>query len=103
MDVMIFWKGGKKVRREESSSLLTRTHVDDLLASGHGLDLLDLTAIVGTAFRAHSVRLVQSAALRARNERGSGELPVRRTSLITSLTGYFPLGDCHVDTSLKLS
>lgn len=68
-----------------------------------GLDDLDLTAVIGTALRAHSVALVKSAALRARNKRGSGELPMRRTSLIASLTGYFPLRYCHGDTSLKLS
>ena len=100
MDVMNFWKGGKKVRREEKSSLLTRTHVDDLLASGHGLDLLDLTAIVGTAFRAHSVRQMQRTTLGACHQTGSRQLPNGAASLIASLLRYFSLRDCHVDTSL---
>ena len=71
-----------------------------LLSGNVGLDDLDLTAVIGTALLAHSVRQAQSAALRASDEARSFQLPVRRTSLIASCAGYFPLGDCHVDTYL---
>ena len=44
---------------------------------------------------------MQSAALGARHQGGSGQLPYGRTSLIASLLGYFSLRDCHVDTSIN--
>ena len=72
----------------------------DLLACGHGLDDLDLTAIIGTALRAHSVRQMQRTALGACHQTGSRQLPHGAASLIASLFGYFSLRDCHVDTSL---
>ena len=74
---------GQKSKEGRISSLLTRTH--GLLASGHGLDLLDLTAIVGTAFRAHSVRQMQRTALGASHQTGSRQLPHGAASLIASL------------------
>ena len=74
-----------------------------LFASGHGLDLLDLTAIVGTALRAHSVRQMQRTALGASHQTGSRQLPHGAASLVASLLGYFSLGYCHVDTSLVLT
>ena len=74
-----------------------------LFASGHGLDLLDLTAIVGTALRAHSVRQMQRTALGAGHQTGSRQLPHGAASLIASLLGYFSLRYCHVDTSLVLT
>ena len=71
-----------------------------LLIRGHGLDDLDLTAIVGTALRAHSVRQMQRTALGACHQTGSRQLPNGAASLIASLLRYFSLRDCHVDTSL---
>ena len=73
-----------------------------LLIRGHGLDDLDLTAIVGTALRAHSVRQMQRTALGACHQTGSRQLPHGAASLIASLLGYFSLRYCHVDTSLVL-
>jgi len=69
----------------------------------HRLDDLYLAAVIGTALRAHSVGEMQRAALGARHQRGSCQLPYGRTSLIASLLGYFSLRDCHVDTSLVLT
>ena len=73
------------------------------LFRGHRLDDLDLAAVVIAALRAHSVGEMQRAALGARHQRGSCQLPYGRTSLIASLLGYFSLRDCHVDTSLVLT
>ena len=73
-----------------------------LLVRSHGLDDLDLTAIVGTALRAHSVRQMQRTALGACHQTGSRQLPHGAASLIASLLGYFSLRYCHVDTSLVL-
>ena len=73
-----------------------------LLIRSHGLDDLDLTAIVGTALRAHSVRQMQRTALGACHQTGSRQLPHGAASLIASLLGYFSLRYCHVDTSLVL-
>ena len=75
----------------------------NLLVRRHRLDDLDLAAIVTAALRAHSVGEMQRAALGARHQRGSCQLPYGRTSLIASLLGYFSLRDCHVDTSLVLT
>ena len=74
----------------------------NLLIRSHGLDDLDLTAIVGTALRAHSVRQMQRTALGACHQTGSRQLPHGAASLIASLLGYFSLRYCHVDTSLVL-
>jgi hypothetical protein len=78
-------------------------HTDGLLACGHGLDDLDLTAVIGTALRAHSVGQMQRTALGACHQTGSRQLPHGAASLIASLFGYFSLRDCHVDTSLVLT
>ena len=59
----------------------------------------DCTAIVLTAGLASTMRHAESAAVGALYHIGSGELPNGRTSLITSLSGYFSFWDCHVDTS----
>ena len=75
----------------------------NLLIRSHGLDDLDLTAIVGTALRAHSVRQMQRTALGAGHQTGSRQLPHGAASLVASLLGYFSLGYCHVDTSLVLT
>ena len=75
----------------------------NLLIRSHGLDDLDLTAIVGTALRAHSVRQMQRTALGACHQTGSRQLPHGAASLIASLLGYFSLRYCHVDTSLVLT
>ena len=60
------------------SSLLKQAVV--LLFRRHGLDNLDLTAIVAAALLAHSVRQVQSTALGACNE--TGEPPASRWSCV---------------------
>ena len=56
-----------------------------LLIRSHGLDDLDLTAIVGTALRAHSVRQMQRTALGAGHQTGSRQLPHGAASLVASL------------------
>ena len=81
---------------------LTIVVPNELFGCDLGLDDLDLTAVVGTAFRAHSVRQMQRAALGACHETGSRQLPNGAASLIASLLGYFSLRYCHVDTSLVL-
>ena len=55
----------------------------------------DLTAIVGTASLASSVRHDGLAALGANGHAGSGQLPVRATTLVTTGAGYFTLRDSH--------
>ena len=88
----------KKVRREESSSLLKQACSH--LFCDDGLDNLDLTAVVVTALLAHSVRQVQRTAFGACNETGDRQLPVRAAALVASCFGYFSLRYCHCDTSL---
>ena len=58
----------------------------------------DLAAVIGSALFAGSVRQMQRAALRALHQTGNGQLPVC-PSLVSSRLGYFPLRNCHVDTS----
>ena len=41
----------------------------------------------------------ECTAVRALHDVGSRELPVGRTSLVTTLSGHFSFRDCHVDTS----
>ena len=74
-----------------------------LLSGNVGLDDLDLTAVIGTALLAHSVRQAQSAALRASDDAGDRQLPVGTASLISSCAGYFSLGYCHVVHLLGLN
>ena len=75
-------------------------HNVKLLLGDGGLDLLDLTAIVSTALGAHSVRHMQSTALGASHQSGSGQLPDGAAALIASLLRNFSLRDCHGYTSL---
>ena len=56
----------------------------------------DFTAIVIAASLAGSVRQAGLAALRASYDAGDLQLPVGAASLISSCTGYFSLGYCHV-------
>ena len=63
------------------------------------LNIDDDTALVLTAGLACTVGHAESTAVGALYNAGSGELPHGRTSLITSLSGYFSFWDCHVDTS----
>lgn len=63
-------------------------------------DDLNGTAVIGTALRAHSVALAQRAALRARSQNRSRQLPVGAAPLIAPCAGNFPFRDCHDDTSL---
>ncbi len=81
----------KEKQAESHASRLSRTH-DHYLPAATGLDLLDLTAIVGTALRAHSVRQMQRTALGASHQTGSRQLPHGAASLVASLLGYFSLG-----------
>ena len=74
--------------------------MDASFGGGLRLDDLNGTTVVGTALRAHSVALAQRAALRAHDQRRSRQLPMRAAPLIASRAGYFPLRDCHDDTSL---
>ena len=67
------------------------------------LDSHDLTAIVGTASLAGSVRQAGLAALRASNDAGDRQLPMGTASLISSCAGYFSLGYCHVVHLLGLN
>ena len=89
----------KKVRREESSSLLKQAVAGRLFCSD-GLDNLDLAAIVAAALLAHSVRQVQRTAFGACDESGGRQLPVRAAALVASCFGYFSLRYCHYVTSL---
>ena len=63
------------------------------------LNIDDYTALVLTASLASTMGHAESTAVGALYDAGSGELPHGRTSLITSLSGYFSFWDCHVDTS----
>ena len=63
------------------------------------LNIDDDTALVLTASLASTMGHAESTAVGALYDAGSGELPHGRTSLITSLSGYFSFWDCHVDTS----
>ena len=65
-----------------------------------GLDSQDLTAIIGTASLAGSVRHDGLAALGALGDSRSGQSPVGATALIAAGLGNFTLGDSHGDTSL---
>ena len=56
----------------------------------------DFTAIVVAASLAGSVRQAGLAALRASYDAGDRQFPVGAASLISSCTGYFSLGYCHV-------
>ena len=89
----------KKVRREDTSSLLKQACSQSLFCDD-GLDNLDLAAVVVTALLAHSVRQVQRTAFGACNETGDRQLPVRAAALVASCFGYFSLRYCHYDTSL---
>ena len=60
----------------------------------------DLTAIVGTASLASSVRRDGLTALGANGNTGSAQLPVGATALIAAGLGHFTLRDSHGDTSL---
>ena len=55
----------------------------------------DLTAIVGTASLASSVRHYGLAALGANSHTGGGQLPVGTTALIAAGAGHFTLRDSH--------
>ncbi len=55
----------------------------------------DLTAIVGTASLASSVRAHGFTALGANSHTGSGQLPVAATALIATGLGHFTLRDSH--------
>ena len=55
----------------------------------------DLTAIVGTASLASSVRLGGLTALGANSHTGGGQLPVGTTALIATGAGHFTLRDSH--------
>ena len=55
----------------------------------------DLTAIVGTASLASSVRHNGLAALGANSHTGGGQLPVGTTALIATGAGHFTLRDSH--------
>ena len=55
----------------------------------------DLTAIVGTASLASSVRLSGLTALGANSHTGGGQLPVGTTALIAAGAGHFTLRDSH--------
>ena len=63
------------------------------------LDADDLTAIVLSTSLASTMGHTECAAVGALDDCGSIQLPDGRTSLVTSLTRYFSLRDCHVDTS----
>ena len=93
-------RGRQQKNRREAT--LPSCKDTNLLIRSHGLDDLDLTAIVGTALRAHSVRQMQRTALGACHQTGSRQLPHGAASLVASLLGYFSLRYCHVDTSLVL-
>ena len=56
----------------------------------------DFTAVVVAASLAGSVRQARLAALRASDDAGDRQFPVGAASLISSRTGYFSLGYCHV-------
>ena len=89
-----------KIKRGRILFFPSAFHKANLLFSV-SLDCLDLTAIVVTAFRAHSVRHMQRAALGALDQRRSGQLPDGAASLVASCFGYFSLRYCHFrDTSL---
>ena len=55
----------------------------------------DLTAIVGTASLASSVRHDGLTALGANRHTGCGQLPVGTTALIAAGAGHFTLRDSH--------
>ena len=80
-------KGGKVLPFPPQAFLLALLNIDDR------------TALVLTAVLASTVRHAELAAVGALDDSGSGELPGRRTSLVTSLSRYFSFWDCHVDTS----
>ena len=55
----------------------------------------DLTAIVGTASLASSMRHNGLTALGANSHTGGGQLPVATTALIATGAGHFTLRDSH--------
>ena len=91
-------RGRQQKNRREAT--LPSCKDTNLLIRSHGLDDLDLTAIVSTALLAHSVRQVQRTAFRACNETGDSQLPSGAAPLVASCFGYFSLRYCHCDTSL---
>ena len=94
----IFTQYGRRKRREDVA--LPSRSTGHVLFRHHGLDNLDLAAVVSTALLAHSVRQVQRTAFRAFDEAGSRQLPVGAAALVASSFGYFSLRYCHCDTSL---
>ena len=86
----------KRKKRKAGSLPLTFPLCVELLS----LDSQDLTALVGTASLAGSVRHDGLAALGANRNAGSRQLPVGATALIAAGLGHFTLRNSHGDTSL---
>ena len=93
---------GKKKEGINPLSLFSNQVVVELLGGG-SLGLVEVVAVVGQAGLAHPMRQAISPALGAGGNAGSIQLPHGAAALVPTLLGNFALGDCHIDTSLKVT
>jgi len=97
MDLMIDWLNRRTSKNPKIAKEDGKGHLLKLLF--YLVDIEDNTAVILAASLAHTVRQLVFAAARALDQSGFLQLPSGRTSLVTSLTGYFTFRDSHYDTS----